>query len=121
MIMSWKSVTQPTVWGAKSSRQMRNMRYAKKAIHVGSFFVPGLGTYKAAKAGHKLLFGVNLVGDVTLAAWLWQQINAPSDAITESTPKSLNDLSPWIQTPEYQYQHIVGYEDHGPVHWTRTV
>lgn len=41
--------------------------------------------------------------------------------VTESTPKPPYDLSPWIEAPKFQYQELVGYEDDGSVHWSRTV
>ena len=118
-----------STWAADVKRSPRAQQAAKasrlskfrRGASLASWLVPGLGTYKAAKAGHKLLFGMNLVGDVSLGVWLWEQINSPSDAITESTPKLPYDIEPWIESSEYQYQDLVGYEDNGPVHWSRTV
>ena len=105
--MSLKSIFQPTVWGATSSSQMRNMRYAKKAIHVGSFFVPGLGTYKAAKLGHKFVFGVNLVGDVSLGVWLYRQLSVSHDDALVG--KQADDISPYLLTREDQDSFVVGF------------
>ena len=105
--MSWKSVTQPTVWGAKSSRQMRNMRYVQKAI----------------RAGKVATRGVPYLGLSLLAYDAYDYVSSREIPlqITESTPKLPYDLEPYVQTPEYQYQDLTGYEDHGPVHWSRTV
>tara|TARA_R100001594_G_C3857855_1_gene220139 strand:- start:124 stop:444 length:321 start_codon:yes stop_codon:yes gene_type:complete len=51
------------------------MKRVQQAINIGSYFVPGLGTYKAAKAGKWLIFSANLAGDVTLAYWVYSQFS----------------------------------------------
>lgn len=38
----------------------------QNAISLASWFMPGLGTYKAAKVGHKVLFASGLIGDLAI-------------------------------------------------------
>lgn len=83
--MTWSSVFQPTVWGAKNAAQLARMKRAQQAINIGSYFVPGLGTYKAAKAGKWLIFSANLAGDVTLAYWVYSQFQSDGSS---SSPTS---------------------------------
>ncbi len=60
---------------------------SKQSANIASYFVPGLGTYRALRAGHKLLFAHNLVGDVALAAWAYGTFtDSPSSMNSTETP-----------------------------------
>ena len=78
--MTWSSVLQPSVWGAQNSAQLARMKRVRQAISIGSYFIPGLGTYEAAKAGKWLIFSANLAGDVSLAYWVYTQFQTGDDA-----------------------------------------
>ena len=95
--MTWSSVFQPSVWGAKNSAQLARMKRVRQAINIGSYFIPGLGTYKAAKAGKWLIFSANLAGDVTLAYWVYTQFKSPEGASTsasESPTLTVDEAAP---------------------------
>ncbi len=79
--------------------------------------------HASARAGRIASRGIPYLGWALLAyeAYHYVKSREISHDTTESTPKALNDLEPWIQTPEYEYPDLTGYEDDGPVHWTRTV
>ena len=97
-------------------RKIRPTRYAQSTRGVKvAHAVSG-----AARIGSRSL---GPIGWAVLAYDVYNYVKSReiSYQITESTPKSVYDLEPWLETPEYQYQDLTGYEDDGPVHWTRTV
>lgn len=96
-----------------------NRKWGGKNVRHGSKFV------RAGKFGAKMLPQVRLGLTVwelyNIGKYVYSQYQAANQSVTESTPKPLNDLQPWIQAPQYEYQELTGYEDDGPVHWSRTV
>ena len=104
----------------------KHMHYKGRKIR----YIRSTHDVRMAKIGHASRHagriasrGLPILGWALLAyeAYSYVKSRQISYEITESTPKALNYLQPWIQTPEYQYQVLTGYGDDGPVHWTRTV
>ena len=83
-----------------------------RAVRYGKF---------AAKMFPHVRLGLTIWELYNIGKYVHSQYQASNQTVTESTPKLPYDLEPYVQTPEYQYQDLTGYEDDGPVPWYRTV
>ena len=97
----------------------RKIRYIRSAHDVR---MAKLG-HASARVGKVLSRGIPYIGWALLAyeAYSYVKSREIPYEVAQSTPKLPYDLEPYIQTPEYQYSVLTGYEDDGPVHWSRTV
>ncbi len=104
----------------------RYVRYDRRQIRSTRYVQSGRGVKVAHAASGVARIGSRFLGPIGWAvlayeAYSYVKSRQISHDTTESTPKPLNDLQPWIQASQHQYQDLTGYEDDGPVHWSRTV